>query len=143
MFANMNHFKKATQEVFKMLKAKPNLKLSEFRQNLVQTAGFNNLESYQASFKSINNVSESEDARIQAVSVIVQNEGLIEEKEDFKDNKQGNQQAEQLFSDRILQEYRSRNKVLPYEEEDYLADCLDNGYAEIGGFLITLIHSTQ
>lgn len=144
MFTNFEHFKKATQEVFRQFKAQPNLKLSEFRQSLTIQAGFNNLESYKASLDTTQN---KNNARIQVVSVIVQDGENIIEKEDFIDNAEGNQQAEVIFCEKIRHYHVKKGIRIPDDEAAYFEASLDDGYTEIGTafnhqFMISIMHTT-
>lgn len=140
MFTNFEHFKKATQEVFRQFKAQPNLKLSEFRQSLAIQAGFNNLESYKASLDTTWN--KQNNVRIQVVSVIVQDGENIIEKEDFIDNAEGNQQAEVIFCEKICHFHEQKGIRMPDDKAGYLEASLDDGYTEIGLATISIMHTT-
>lgn len=140
MFKSYDHFKKATKNVFDKFKANRNIKLSEFRNDILAQTEYNNIHSYANHF--VNDIAQanSTSAEIKTISVIIVKDQLIETKVDFIDNEIGLSSAHSFFIAHVKQ-YVFKNHKTPdidikiYEEDFY--------YIDEGIFELSENHSIQ
>lgn len=133
MFKSYDHFKKATQDLFKEVQNSKIKKLSELRTSIAQKAGFSSVQALENSFSvpQVNSV-----GLIEVVSVIyVNGDGLVIQKLDFLDTPANNKLAEERFVS-ILNEDSGKSF-----NDDELEAILEDGYYEIDDHMLQIVHS--
>lgn len=136
MFKSYDHFKKATQELFKEVQNSKIKKLSDLRNSLAEKAGYSSSQAvaYALSDKAVSN-----SRKLSIVSVIyIDSDGMVAEKFDYLDTPANNEIAEGTFVV-LAQQYVSNFDE--YSTDDIEA-ALEDGYLGFGQSSLQIVHST-
>lgn len=97
MFKTYEHFKKATKTVFDEFRKKRNIKLSDFRNLILNQTEYKNIQSYSSSFSNEEKISVSE-----ITSILEIKDGIVTSKKDFPSEQKA---TAQFFFETLLTQY--------------------------------------